>query len=184
MEVTDHTVARGSLYLYRNDIRKLWWCALPYVDERGRKKQIRKSFRDRSLGGNKEAFRAAQLWRDASLSRLGEKALNSSFLKLRRITVKQLATLPAGADSFGLVGITVTSRDQPPGINISVTAFRGQKKWFSMRRHGAFGAFRHAVRQRCQWIQAPMPDDDELRARFECWAKNNTRLLTQYNISL
>lgn len=184
MEVDEHSGARQTRYLYRNDRRKLWWCALPYVDERGRKKQIRKSFRDRNFGSSKQAFHAALLWRDANLARLGETALNSSFLKVRRTTVEQLAALPAEADTFGLVGITVTTRDQPPGINVSVTAFRGQKKWFSMRRYGPFGAFRNAVYQRCQWVQAPMLDDAELHARFQCWVKNNVRLLNKYDIRL
>ncbi|HAM76256.1 MAG TPA: hypothetical protein DCQ09_11615 [Alcanivorax sp.] len=103
--------------------------------------------------------------------------------KLRRVSVNELGSLKPKDNSFGIIGITVTRRQKPKGINVSVTAQRGQKKWFSMRRHGAFEAFRLGVRQRCEWIQVPVPSDEELRRRFQHWLENNYRLLEEYDIS-
>ena len=33
------------LYIYRNHAGKFWWCAVPYVDSQGRRRQRRRSFR-------------------------------------------------------------------------------------------------------------------------------------------
>ena len=47
----------------------------------------------------------------------------------------------------------------------------------------AFEAFRLGVRQRCEWIQVPVPSDEELRRRFQHWLENNYRFLEEYDIS-
>jgi hypothetical protein len=90
--------------------------------------------------------------------------------------------LSAKENAFGIVGITVNRRNRPWGINVSVTAQRGRKKLFSMRRYGAYEAFRMAVRQRCEWIQVPVPREDELRRRFDHWLQENAGLLDEYDI--
>ena len=87
-----------------------------------------------------------------------------------------------GGNPFGLVGVTATFREKPLGGNFSVTANRGRKKWFSMRRYGGYGAFRRAVLQRCKWVGAPMPDDDELRRRYQQWARDNETRLRRHGL--
>lgn len=170
-------------YVYRKEACGFWWCALPYVDERGRKRQFRKCFRDSRYKSTQAALDAAITWRDAQLHALNRRGTLGAPPKLRRVAVNELDTLKPQDNSFGIIGITVTRRDKPKGINVSVTAQRGQKKWFSMRRHGAFEAFRLGVRQRCEWIQAPVPGDEELRRRFQHWLKNNIRYLEEYDIA-
>ncbi len=87
-----------------------------------------------------------------------------------------------GGNPFGLVGVTATFREKPLGGNFSVTANRGRKKWFSMRRYGGYGAFRRAVLQRCKWVGAPVPDDDELRHRYQQWARDNETRLRRHGL--
>ena len=63
-----------------------------------------------------------------------------------------------------------------------VTANRGRKKWFSMRRYGGYGAFKRAVLQRCKWVGAPIPDDQELRHRYDQWARDNETRLRHHGL--
>ncbi len=170
-------------YIYRKAACGFWWCALPYVDEKGRKRQFRKCFRDSHYHNEHAALAAAVAWRDAQIQLLEHQGTLGTPPKLRRVSVNELGKLKPQDNSFGIIGITVTRRDKPKGINVSVTAQRGQKKWFSMRRHGAFEAFRLGVHQRCEWIQVPVPSDDELRRRFQHWLKNNFRFLEEYEIA-
>ena len=170
-------------YIYRKEACRFWWCALPYVDEGGRRRQFRKCFRDNRYHNQQAALEAAINWRDAQIQALKRRVTLGATPKLRRVSVNELSALNPQDDSFGIIGITVTRRHKPKGINVSVTAQRGQKKWFSMRRHGAFEAFRLGVRQRCEWIQVPVPSDEELRRRFQHWLKNNVRFLEEYDIS-
>lgn len=170
-------------YVYRKEACRFWWCALPYVDEKGHKKQFRKCFRDNRYQDKHAALGAALDWRDAQLRALQRRGTLGTPPKLRRVSVSELGSLKPQDNSFGIIGITVTRRQKPKGINVSVTAQRGQKKWFSMRRHGAFEAFRLGVRQRCEWIQVPVPSDEELHRRFQHWLKNNFRFLEEYDIS-
>ncbi|MGB0538558.1 MAG: hypothetical protein ACPGJX_14405 [Alloalcanivorax venustensis] len=171
-------------YIYRKEACRFWWCALPYVDEKGRKRQFRKCFRDNRYHNKRAALEAAVAWRDAQMRALKRQGTLGTPPRLRRVAVNELNTLKAWDNSFGIIGITVTRRQKPKGINVSVTAQRGQKKWFSMRRHGAFEAFRLGVRQRCEWIQVPVPSDEELRRRFQHWLKNNLRCLQEYDIAV
>lgn len=167
--------------IYRDKHGRFWWCVVSYVDERGRKRQFRKCFRDRRYQDHQAALEAALAWRKVHSDALQEAALSALPLRLRRVPLSQIGSQ---SDGFGLVGITVAGRQQPRGINISVTAQRGRSKGFSMHRHGAYGAFRKAVHQRCQWIQVPMPKEEELRRRFDCWARHNIDFLEQYGVSL
>ena len=48
------------LYIYRNHAAQFWWCAVPYVDSQGRRRQRRRSFRDSRLGGKNAALTAAR----------------------------------------------------------------------------------------------------------------------------
>lgn len=183
-DLNNNNQRKKLLYIYRKETGKFWWCALPYVDEKGRKRQFRKCFRDKRYHDEKAAFEAAMAWRDAQISALKRQGTLGTPPRLRRVSVNELGTLKPEDNSFGIIGITVTRRDKPKGINVSVTAQRGQKKWFSMRRHGAFEAFRLGVRQRCEWIQVPVPNDEELRRRFQHWLKNNARFLEEYDIAV
>lgn len=175
---------KKHLYIYRKESGRFWWCALPYVDEKGRKRQFRKCFRDKRYQSEQAALEAALVWRDGQLRALKRQGTLGTPPRLRRVSVNELGTLKPQDDSFGIIGITVTRRDKPRGINVSVTAQRGQKKWFSMRRHGAFEAFRLGVRQRCEWIQVPVPNDEELRRRFQHWLQHNMGFLEEYDIAV
>lgn len=182
-EVNNKKTGNPYRYIYRKQACGFWWCALPYVDEKGRKRQFRKCFRDNRYSDQHAALQAALAWRDAQIRALRRQGTLGAAPKLRRVSVNELSKLKPQDNSFGIIGITVTRRDKPRGINVSVTAQRGQKKWFSMRRHGAFEAFRLGVRQRCEWIQVPVPSDDELHRRFQHWLKNNSRFLKEYDIA-
>lgn len=182
-DVTTKNTGNRYRYIYRKEACRFWWCALPYVDEGGRRRQFRKCFRDNRYHNQQAALEAAINWRDAQIQALKRQGTLGATPKLRRVSVNELGALKPQDDSFGIIGITVTRRHKPKGINVSVTAQRGQKKWFSMRRHGAFEAFRLGVRQRCEWIQVPVPSDEELRRRFQHWLKNNVRFLEEYDIS-
>ena len=56
------------LYIYRNHAAQFWWCAVPYVDSQGRRRQRRRSFRDSRLGGKNAALTAARAWRDQAIT--------------------------------------------------------------------------------------------------------------------
>ena len=182
-DIDTEKTGNRHLYVYRKEACKFWWCALPYVDEKGRRKQFRKCFRDSRYRDKYAALGEALDWREAQLGALKRWGTLGAPPKLRRVSVNELGSLKPKDNSFGIIGITVTRRQKPKGINVSVTAQRGQKKWFSMRRHGAFEAFRLGVRQRCEWIQVPVPSDEELRRRFQHWLENNYRFLEEYDIS-
>tara|TARA_R100000908_G_scaffold52799_1_gene28145 strand:+ start:1269 stop:1826 length:558 start_codon:yes stop_codon:yes gene_type:complete len=169
-------------YIYRNETGQFWWCALPYVDEGGKKRQLRKCFRDRRYRNQSMALRAALAWRNEEMDVMRLQGTMMPSPRLRRVPVGCLGDLSAKENAFGIVGITVNRRNRPWGINVSVTAQRGRKKLFSMRRYGAYEAFRMGVRQRCEWIRVPVPREDELRRRFDHWLQENAGLLDEYDI--
>ena len=179
--ISDHA-GKKHRYIYRNETGEFWWCALPYVDEGGRKRQLRKCFRDRRYHDQNIAFRAALAWRNEKMEAMRLQGTMMPSPRLRRVSVDRLGNPATKEHGFGIIGITVNRRSKPCGINISVTAQRGRKKWFSMRRYGAFEAFRMGVRQRCEWIRVPVPREDELRRRFDHWLQENAGLLDEYDI--
>lgn len=169
------------LYIYRNHDGGFWWCAVPYLDRHGRRKQRRRSFRDRRYGSRAAALNEARRWRDVALA---DPAVHAAMGERRPLMLyaRDDQRPHEGGNPFGLVGVTVTFREHPLGGNFSVTANRGRKKWFSMRRYGGFGAFKRAVIQRCQWVGAPVPDEQEMRDRYDYWASRNRDLLRRYGV--
>lgn len=170
------------LYLYRNRGGQFWWCAVPYVDGHGRRRQRRRSFRDARLGGKARALEAARQWRDEQIQQPDVRSAMGDQRPLVLYAANRLGEIGQRENPFGLVGITATFRQQPLGGNFSVTANRGRKKWFSMRRYGGFGAFKRAVIQRCQWVGAPVPDDEDLRRRYQHWAQHNRDTLRRHGL--
>ncbi len=170
------------LYIYRNHAGQFWWCAVPYVDAQGRRRQRRRSFRDRRLGGKSAALQAARAWRDQAITDPRVRLAMGDRRPLVLYAGDDSGRLDEGGNPFGLVGVTATFREKPRGGNFSVTANRGRKKWFSMRRYGGYGAFKRAVLQRCKWVGAPFPDDSELRRRYDHWARRNQVRLRHYGL--
>ncbi len=170
------------LYIYRNHAGKFWWCAVPYVDAQGRRRQRRRSFRDGRLGGKAEALTAARAWRDQAITDPRVRVAMGYRRALVLYAGDDSGRIGDGGNPFGLVGVTATFREKPLGGNFSVTANRGRKKWVSMRRYGGYGAFRRAVLQRCKWVGAPVPDDDELRHRYQQWARDNEARLRRHGL--
>lgn len=185
----NHPVKRAPrvhsfLYIYRNHTGEFWWCAVPWLDGHGRRRQRRRSFRDRRYGSKAAALEQARQWRDQAIDDPAVRAAMGDRRPLM-LYAQNEDEVPDRADQrnpFGLVGVTVTFREKPLGGNFSVTANRGRKRWFSMRRYGGFGAFKRAVVQRCQWVGAPVPEDDELRQRYDRWANRNRDLLRRYGL--
>ncbi|MFP1682609.1 hypothetical protein ACLD0W_08850 [Alloalcanivorax sp. C16-1] len=169
------------LYIYRNHSGEFWWCAVPYLDRHGRRHQRRRSFRDRRYGSRVAALHEARRWRDAALDDPAVRAAMGDRRPLMLYAGDDGESTESG-NPFGLVGVTVTFRDKPLGGNFSVTANRGRKKWFSMRRYGGYGAFKRAVIQRCQWVGVPVPDEEELRSRYDRWAQRNRDVLRRYGL--
>lgn len=170
------------LYVYRNRAGQFWWCAVPYVDPSGRRRQRRRSFRDSRHGSRIRALREAQRWRDQQISHPEVRAAMGDRRPLMLYASDTLGDLGRGDNPFGLVGVTATFREKPLGGNFSVTANRGRKKWFSMRRYGGFEAFRRAVMQRCKWVGTPMPPEEDLRHRYRHWAQRNHELLRRHGL--
>lgn len=170
------------LYLYRNRAGQFWWCAVPYVDGHGRRRQRRRSFRDSRLGGKSPALAAARQWRDEQIQQPDVRSAMGDQRPLVLYACDHLHQIDQRENPFGLVGITATFRQHPLGGNFSVTANRGRKRWFSMRRYGVFGAFKRAVVQRCQWVGAPVPNDDDLRRRYQHWAQQNLDTLRRHGL--
>lgn len=170
------------LYIYRNHASGFWWCAVPYVDSQGRRRQRRRSFRDARLGGKSEALKAARAWRDQAITDPRVRVAMGDRRPLVLYAGDDSGRIGDGGNPFGLVGVTATFREKPLGGNFSVTANRGRKKWFSMRRYGGYGAFKRAVLQRCKWVGAPVPDDDELRHRYQHWARDNAARLRRHGL--
>ncbi|ASK34563.1 hypothetical protein CEK62_09290 [Alcanivorax sp. N3-2A] len=169
------------LYVYRTTTGRFWWCAVPYLDGKGRRRQRRKSFRDDRYHSKRLALIAAQRWRDQQIER---PEVRSAMGDRRPLVLVEKDSSGVGRSDnpFGLVGITASFRKHPLGGNFSATANRGRKKWFSMRRYGAFEAFKMAVEQRCKWVAAPMPSDEELRDRYDPWTRNNKQLLREHRV--
>ena len=69
-DIDTEKTGNRHLYVYRKEACKFWWCALPYVDEKGRRKQFRKCFRDSRYRDKYAALGAALDWRDAQLGAL------------------------------------------------------------------------------------------------------------------
>src|SRR5699024_6507194 len=134
------------LYIYRNQEGGFWWCAVPYLDRHGRRHQRRRTFRDRRHGSRVAALNEARRRRDVQLANQAVQAAMGDRRPL--MLYSRDGDMPCETGNpFGLVGVTVTFREHPLGGNFSVTANRGRKKWFSMRRYGGFGAFKRAVIQ-------------------------------------
>lgn len=174
---------KPNLYVYRSNSGKFWWCAVPWVDQKGKRHQRRKTFRDSRLGGKDDALRAARAWRDDAMTDPDVLRVQDARKTMSLITVEDPEAIGPRDNPFGLVGITAAFREKPLGGNFSVTANRGRKKWFSMRRYGPLKAFKKAVAQRCKWVGVPMPNDDDLEQRFRGWEKNNRDQLHRYNVS-
>ena len=179
----DNPPIRPNLYVYRNHAGCFWWCAIPYVDSKGRRRQRRRSFRDRKWGSKAASLFAAREWRDEAILDPSVAAARKSGNEMVLIEVNDPEDVDFSGTPFGLVGITVVFRDKPMGGNIVVTANRGRKKWYSMLRHGPMGAYKKAVYQRCKWIKAPVPDDTDLEIRFWHWAENHTDEIDHYGMS-
>lgn len=171
------------LYVYRNQIDEFWWCAIPYMNENGRRRQRRRTFRDSDYGSSAQALHQAQTWRDEQIKNPEVRIAMGDRRPLVLYARKDRSDLGSGANPFGLVGITATFRDQPLGGNFSVTANRGRKKWFSMRRYGTYEAFRRAVAQRCEWLGIPTPPEAELHRRYRPWAERNLDLLQRHDLA-
>ncbi|MCU5788747.1 hypothetical protein, partial [Alloalcanivorax marinus] len=139
------------------------------------------SSRARRYGSRVAALHEARRWRDAALDDPAVRAAMGDRRPLM-LYAGDDGEAPEGGNPFGLVGVTVTFRDKPLGGNFSVTANRGRKKWFSMRRYGGYGAFKRAVIQRCQWVGVPVPDEEELRDRYDRWAERNREVLRRYGL--
>ncbi|UWN48756.1 hypothetical protein ASALC70_00944 [Alcanivorax sp. ALC70] len=68
----NHPVKRAPrvhsfLYIYRNHTGEFWWCAVPWLDGHGRRRQRRRSFRDRRYGSKAAALEQARQWRDQAI---------------------------------------------------------------------------------------------------------------------
>ncbi|KAF0804014.1 hypothetical protein A6D6_03479 [Alcanivorax xiamenensis] len=170
------------LYVYRSREDDFWWCAIPYVDKRARRRQKRCTFRDSKFGSTEAALYQARLWRDRQIQRPEVRAAMGKHRPLILCSTDELDRMSETRNPFGLVGITATFRDKPLGGNFSVTANRGRKKWFSMRRYGGYGAFRRAVEQRCRWVGEPMPDEEDLKRRYQHWARRNRDTLISHRV--
>lgn len=170
------------LYIYRNRSSGFWWVAVPFVDAGGRRRQRRRSFRDSRYGSEQKALRAARCWRDEQIALDEVRAAMGDQRPLTLYADAPSEHPGSRHNPFGLVGITPTFRQKPLGGNFSVTANRGRKKWFSMKRYGVFGAFREAVIQRCRWVGAAVPPDEELQRRFQPWAERNRELLRRHGL--
>ncbi len=170
------------LYVYRNEIEEYWWCAVPYRNKNGQRRQRRRSFRDSAYGSSATALHHAQTWRDEQIRNPEVRIAMGDRRPLTLYARKDRSGLGGGDNPFGLVGITATFREQPLGGNFSVTANRGRKKWFSMRRYGTFGAFRRAVAQRCEWLGIPTPSDTELYKCYWPWVERNRQLLHNHGL--
>ena len=164
------------LYLYRLQSPALWFCVVPYLDAEGKRKVRRKNFRDRKYGGKSSAFSAAKAWRDDQLTLSHVRAAMGDQRPLELFTKVSTST------PFGLVGIRPVQRGKASDWNITVTAQQGKKSSYSMRRYGIWGAYEHAVAQRCEWIGADPPDRDDLKIRFNRWLEKNRHLLDQYDL--
>lgn len=168
------------LYIYRSRNGGFWWCAVPYLDRKGRRRQWRKSFRDNHYQARNLALRAAQRWRDLQIQIPEVRMAMGDRRPLVLVETREPGKLGGRNNPFGLVGITATFRKKPLGGNFSVTANRGRKKWFSMRRYGAFGAFKLAVLQRCKWVGASMPPEEDLRARYDRWVQGKLDVMREH----
>tara|TARA_A100001391_G_scaffold149645_2_gene107092 strand:- start:4022 stop:4582 length:561 start_codon:yes stop_codon:yes gene_type:complete len=168
------------LYVYRNDDKAYWWCAVPFLDRTGRRKQRRQRFRDRVLGSKVAALQCATAWRDEQVAMPDVRAAMGDQRRLSLYMPAQVAIESASAT--GIVGVTSTFRLHPLGGNFSVTAHRGRKKWFSMRRYGCFKAFALAVELRCAWIGVPMIEQGALTSFYRDWIKRNQENLRQYRL--
>ena len=170
------------LYVYRNETEEFWWCAIPYRNKDGQRRQRRRSFRDSTYGSSARALHQAQTWRDNQIQNPEVRIAMGDRRPLVLYARKDRSDLGSGDNPFGLVGITATFREQPLGGNFSVTANRGRKKWFSMRRYGTFGAFRKAVAQRCEWLGIPTPNDAELHKCYRPWVEHNLEVLRSHDL--
>lgn len=174
----------AKLYIYRKQSEKLWWCAIPYRDDTGERRQRRRRFRDRAHGSKARALKAASQWRDHQLQRPEVRIAMGDHRPLTLYSEANRNRAAGNANPFGLVGVTATFRKKPLGGNFSVTANRGRKRWFSMLRYGPYGAFRRAVAQRCQWLGIDLPGETELRERFQGWQQHNSKQLEQHGLPL
>lgn len=185
MEQTAKEASR--LYIYRNKSGRFWWCAIPYVDRHGYRKQRRKTFRDARYGSEKAAFLSAKAWRDDALKDPAVIQAQGGRYRMQLVTVEDPEDVDFTGNPFGLSGITVAYRAKQRHAHISVTANRGRKKWFSMHRYGPKEAFRLGVRQRCKWLGIPYPGDMDpvvdLELRFWHWAENHIEELHYYGLN-
>ena len=106
-DVDSEKTGNRYLYVYRKEACGFWWCALPYVDEKGRKKQFRKCFRDNRHQNKNAALAAALAWRDAQLRALKRRGTLGAPAKLRRVSVNELGRLEPQDNSFGIIGIAM-----------------------------------------------------------------------------
>ena len=164
------------LYIYRQERRSVWFCVVPYMKAGGIKRHKRRTFQDRRYGTKAAALAVAQQWRDEQ----------TELSEVRRAMGDQKAlslfTAVSEATPFGLVGIKPLFRLKPLGGNMSVTAQKGRKRWFSMRKYGVWEAYEMAVIQRCRWIGAEPPDRADMDARFNRWLEANEGQLTKHEI--
>lgn len=165
------------LYLYRNEEEEYWWCAVPFINPAGERKQRRRTFHDNDHGSPKRALSLARRWRDRQTKKEEVRRAMGDQRPLKLYAGKGVIDQ---RNPFGLVGITVTFRDKPLGGNFSVTANRGRKKWFSIRRYGIYGAYLRAVELRCRWIGIDTPPDEELNRIYDGWLERNRELLKRY----
>lgn len=172
----------AHLYIYRDRAACFWWVAVPFVDAGGRRRQRRRSFRDSRYGSEHRALREARRWRDGQIALAEVRAAMGDQRPLTLYASQTPDNPGPRGNPFGLVGVTPTFRQKPLGGNFSVTANRGRKKWFSMKRYGVFGAFRQAVVQRCRWVGTAVPSDEELQRRFRPWAERNRELLRRHGL--
>ncbi|MCH9782271.1 MAG: hypothetical protein K0U65_00105 [Gammaproteobacteria bacterium] len=171
------------IYLYRSEGGKFWWCAIPWVDQQGKRRQRRKVFRDKRHGSERAAFLSARAWRDDELKKPAAQLAQGGRKFLTLVTVEDPHDIDFTGNPFGLSGVTVAYREQTNSVHVCVTANRGRKRWFSMRRYGPLEAFKKGVHQRCRWIGVPYPENRDLELRFWHWAENHVDELHRFGLN-